>query len=247
MTTIHSETREPKTWSYSRLSSYHQCPYSFFLQYKEKRDGESNSWSDVGLLCHEILESVARLEMPPEASLDYFEEYYPVTSFPDDGFMAGYSVKIYESLHKYFSEFSGIDGEPLGVEEEFSIDLPNGDKLIGFIDLVKRKDDIVVVTDYKISNPFKKKDIESKEKQLYVYAIAVHAKYGFYPDKMEWHHLKDDKIVSIDFDESKVSKTIDWVMNTIEAIETDEQFEAKTDFFFCKNLCNFRSTCEFNI
>lgn len=135
-------------------------------------------------------------------------------------------------------------GEVISAEREFLLDLPNGDKLRGFIDLETQEDGIVI-TDYKISNPFKRSDIEKKERQLYVYAMAAKEEYGKYPVAMQWWHLKHDKKVRIEFDESKIEETMEWIMSTIDKIEEEEKFEAKTDFFMCNNLCDFRNICPF--
>lgn len=237
-----------KVWSYSRLSSYHQCPYSFYLSYIKEREGVDNAWSDTGTHCHWILEEVGNGNMPVEAVLDAYTELFPELSypFPDLSKKYDYGQKVYDDLKAFFANFNGLEGETLGIEKYFKIKLPNGDYLQGYIDRVFELDG-ACIEDYKISNPFKKKEIIEKERQLYVYAIAHHAETGEYPRMMRWHHLKDDKKVEIEFEESKVQSTMDWIMSTIETISKDEGFEAKAGRFnfFCQNLCSHRMTCEF--
>ena len=241
-------TTEQNIWSYSRLTSYEQCPYSFYLKYIEEREGVSNSWADVGTFCHDILEQVARGEMPVEATADYFEENYPPTNFPELSSKYDYGEKLKSELLDFFNSFEGLEGV-LSVEREFLLDLPNGDKLRGFID----NETMEVVgdvehfhcIDYKISNPFAKKDMVKKVRQLYVYAEAMFQEYKQYPEDMTFWFLKAQKKLTIKFDMAARDETFEWIMNTIETIGGDETWEAKPDFFFCHRICSYRDTCEF--
>ena len=36
-----------------------------------------------------------------------------------------------------------------------------------------------------------------------------------------------------------------WLEDTIHIIESEESFDPTLDYFFCKNLCNFRASCEY--
>eukprot|EP00918_Siedleckia_nematoides_P082422 GHVU01180631.1.p1 GENE.GHVU01180631.1~~GHVU01180631.1.p1 ORF type:complete len:246 (+),score=36.89 GHVU01180631.1:1056-1793(+) len=243
-----------KTWSFSRLTSYEQCPYSFNLKYIEEREGTSNAWADVGTFVHDILEQVAKGELPKEAVSDYFESLYPYDSvFPNNGNMKGYSDKIFNELLDFFNHFQELDGDIMGIEREFFLDLPNGDKLRGFIDLelvaydeITKGNETLTCVDYKISNPFKPKDLIKKKRQLYVYAESMKQHWGEYPKEMMFWFVKAQKKLIIPFDEDELKETFDWIMSTIDNIEKDVIFEAKNDFFMCKNLCDFRDTCEYN-
>lgn len=82
-----------KVWSYSRLTSFEQCPYSFNLKYIEEKEGVTNAWSDVGNFVHDILERVAKGDVPIEAVSDIFEDEYPDVRFPEYGYMKGYGEK----------------------------------------------------------------------------------------------------------------------------------------------------------
>ena len=43
------------TWSYSRINTYLQCPYQFYLKYIECLDEAPMFFSEYGSLVHEVL------------------------------------------------------------------------------------------------------------------------------------------------------------------------------------------------
>lgn len=43
-------------WSFSRLTTYRQCPQAFKLQYIDRVPQEGNFYSDYGTYAHELLE-----------------------------------------------------------------------------------------------------------------------------------------------------------------------------------------------
>ena len=63
-------------WSFSRLHSYEQCPYSFYMRYIEGNHGESNFYAENGKICHEILQSLAdgTLELS-DAPSRYYDDF----------------------------------------------------------------------------------------------------------------------------------------------------------------------------
>ena len=60
-----------------------------------------------------------------------------------------------------------------------------------------------------------------------------------------WNHFKDKKILKIPFDMEEYENTLIMIEATIHAIEKDDEFPAMVDYFFCHQLCNFRSSCEY--
>lgn len=231
------------TWSYSRLDSYNQCPYQFYLKYVEGLEGESNAWAEVGSFCHSILEGVAKGEIPHQAVSDYFVEHYPDVLFPDLSDKYDYGEKLRDELLDFFDHFEGFDNV-VSVERHFTLDLDNGDKLQGFVDREFMHNGKVKCVDYKISAPFKKADLVKKKRQLYIYAESIFREYGEYPDEMEFYFLKARKKTIVPFKQEELKETFDWVYSTIEAINNEQSFEARPNFFVCQNLCDFRNICQ---
>ena len=46
-------------YSFSKLNSYHTCPYAWYLKYCERETGISSAFSDYGSYVHTILERYA--------------------------------------------------------------------------------------------------------------------------------------------------------------------------------------------
>ncbi len=263
-----SEKLDGMVWSHSRVTSYAQCPYSFYLKYIVNNDdlylSEGNFYADSGLFVHKIHEMMYKGEISPRDTLLYFIEEFENNVF----YTAKESImdRNFELCAAYFRESDLMDWlkpfEIIGVEEEIRTNLVDergkNYPFIGFIDLAIRNKETgdIYIIDHKSSKyPFKKdgksllkqaeKDFEKYKHQMYLYAKYIYEKYGKYPKKLMWNHFKDQKVAAIDFDENELAKSIKWYIDTIHEIENDETFEAKEDFFYCKNLCAFRNSCEY--
>lgn len=251
------------TYSFSRLNSYEQCPYQFYNKYIEESEGEENFYAQAGSLMHEILANVLNNEMSVEEATDYFVENFDLNCYME--IPERIRDSTFEKCINYLTAFDRIDESDLwktlspvkviGVEEEVRFKIGEWD-FIGFIDLlVEDKEGNLIVVDHKsTAYPVGKsgKILKSAEKtfldhkrQEYLYSIAVKDKYGKYPTKLAWNHFKDGKTHVIDFDKKDLGEAVLWVTETINKINKDEGFLPNIEFFFCKNLCEFRSTCEY--
>lgn len=257
-------------WSYSRLTSFERCKYEFYLNYIVNNDeqylSESNFYAEVGIFVHDILAKIfnkfTKNKKSPKLSLDEAAQYY-VDNFDDNVF---YKVKkstmdkTFELCADYFANMETDwlkDYEVLGVELEVEFKIEDYD-FIGYIDLLLRdkRDDKIVVVDHK-SSPYplklngevKKNSLHSFEaykKQMYLYSYAVKEKYGEFPKEIRWNHFKDNgKMVSIPFKKEEYDAAVKWLVDTIHNIENEDNFKPSLDYFYCKNLCNFRNCCEY--
>ena len=250
-------------WSYSRLTAFEQCKYSFYLTYilddSDEYLSEGNFYSESGSFVHEILAKIFSGEMSVDDAAEYFVDNY------DNNVC--YQVRkstmdsTFEKCANYFAEadFSWInDYEILGVEKKMNFKVGEYN-FIGFIDLLLRRksDNRIVIIDHKSSEyPFKKngelkKKSESSfndyERQMYLYAHAVNELYGEYPAELTWNHFKDGgQFATIPFVEDRCKAVLDWTVDTIHAIENEKDWLENQDFFFCHNICNFRRSCEYN-
>ena len=239
-----TNTKPKERYSYSRLSSFRQCPYSWKQRYIHGNKGIDNSFSDYGKIVHEILEqfSLGKLELFELSSI--FESRFDLVNwnFPHNKF-----VDLEESYRNkgiaYFDNFEGWDAEVLGVEQEFEFTI-NGYDFIGYIDLILKKDDDIIIVDHKSKSKFSsKRDKMEYTRQLYLYAYWVHEKYGKYPAKLIFNLFKSQVMIEIPFNMVAYKETIKWVLDTIEAIKIETEFKPNVDVFFCANLCNIRETC----
>lgn len=61
------------TWSFSRVNSYKECPYQFYLRYiEENKNGISNFYAELGSFMHHILENVLLKKINIEDAAEYF-------------------------------------------------------------------------------------------------------------------------------------------------------------------------------
>lgn len=249
-------------WSYSRLSSFDTCKYCFYLNYIINDDdeylSEGNFFAESGLFMHEILAMVFSGELNPKDALQYYIDNFSSNIFYKT--KKSTMKKTYNLCVDYLKneDFSWIkDYDILGVEKEVEFKLGKY-SFVGYIDLLLRdkKDGRIVLIDHKSSPyPFKrngevKKNSEHSfghyKKQMYIYCFAIKEQYGEFPKEISWNHFKEGgKFATIPFDEKEYSESITWFLDTIHKIEKEEEFEPTTDYFFCKTLCNFRSSCEY--
>ncbi|MCD8289890.1 MAG: PD-(D/E)XK nuclease family protein [Prevotella sp.] len=250
-------------WSYSRLECYTHCPYEFFLQYIVADDdiylSEGNYYAEVGSYVHEILEMIFNGKLSIDDAPEYYAEHYDENVL----YRASESTmnKNYEACANYFAEvdFSWLkDFEILGVEKECNFTLYGYD-FIGYIDLLLRdkKDGRIVIVDHKsAAYPLKKdggvkkqseKSFESYKRQMYLYSHAVYEMLGELPKEIWWNHFKEGKFVKIPFSQEELKASTDWAIQTIHDIESNKDFEAIDDYFYCHNLCNFRHSCEYKL
>lgn len=258
----YKEIIDKMRWSYSRLSSFDTCPYSFYLGYIINDDdeylSESNYYAEVGSFVHEILAKIFSGELSKDDAAQYFVDNFDKNVF--------YKVrestmnKTFELCADYLSteEFNWIENyEILGVELKVEFNL-FGYAFVGYIDLLLRdkRDGKIVVMDHKsMQYPFKqdgcvKKNAEKSfnhyKMQMYLYCHAIKEKYGEFPKEITWNHFKDGgKFATIPFDNDEYNNAIKWLKDTIRKIEDEENFDAVLDYFYCTQLCNFRSTCEY--
>lgn len=249
-------------WSYSRVTCYDHCPYAFYLKYIIDNDdeylAEGNYYAEAGGYVHSILEKIFNGELNIEDASEYYADHFDENVLYKT-FQSAMD-RNYEACANYFAtvDFDWLkDYEILGVEKEIEISIDKY-RFIGYIDLLLRHKTTkeIYVLDHKSSAyPFKKdgKSILKKsedsflkyKRQMYLYCMAVNNEYGVYPKWIVWNHFKDQKFAKIPFIKEEFDESIKWFIDTIHRIECDEDFQANIECFYCKQLCEFRASCEY--
>lgn len=249
------------TWSFSRISCFEQCKYSFYLQYlqddSETYLPESNYYAELGSYVHLILEMIFKGELTIEEAPAYYAEHFEEN--------VCYKVKQetmdknYELCANYFAEvdFEWLkDYDILGVEMNVKTNIKGYD-FTGYIDLLvqhKVTKDIIIIDHKSATYPLSKKGVvlksqehkfDSYKKQMYLYAYYIKEKYGVYPKELWWNYFKTNQFAKIPFSKDEYDKTIMWLDDVIKEIENENNYDSNEDFFFCVNLCNFRNSCEY--
>ena len=242
------------TWSHSRLTSYLQCPYQFYLKYIEALDGSPMFFASFGSLVHDLLADYYRGDTAAgELPIQF------MTRFPFEVCGNAPSDQMRSSYFKQGADFmkfpSPIAGKILGVEEKVSFNIDNR-PFIGFVDLVYEDvDSALCILDHK-SHALKPRscrrkptrtDIELDEylRQLYLYSIPIERKYGRFPDFLEFNCYRTGTRIKEHFHLDALEETKRWALDTIESIRRESEWKPNLDFWQCKYLCGYCDQCEY--
>ena len=190
----------------------------------------------------------------------YYEEYFDDEITEDILFQTSTAKdKLYDLGLSYFQ--TGVNSLPidefkiLGVEYECNFKV--GDhEFIGYIDLLleDKKGNIIILDHKSAEYPYGKNGqpkkstadkVKSYERQLYLYSKAIFEQYGKYPMKLVWNYFKSQKMAVVPFDKAEYDATLKWAEDTIKEMYDEIFFDAKEDYFYCRNLCDYRDICEF--
>ena len=243
---------EDMTFSYSRLNSYHSCPYRWKLHYLDGYKPGAQFYSSFGSLMHSILEKyyrgkLRRSEMSSEFLIRFSDEVKGLRP----------SAKVVESYIsaalKYFQSFEELDLKILGVEQQVFFEV-NGIRMTGIIDLIGEKDGNIIIVDHKSHElkqrsgrakpTIKDKELDEYLKQLYLYSTAIKDQYGKFPSELWFNCYRQGVIVKEPFDGNKYNKAVQWATETYEKICEDEDFEANYDYFYCRWICDHNFRCD---
>ena len=236
--------KDERVWSFSRLTSYETCHHSFYRKYILGESDKQNDWGACNGFAHDILEATLKGELPYEEAADVFwsgaHEYTFPTMRPD------YARKHTSAIYNFFKQWRGIQGEIIGVERSFVIDI-GGEKLRGFIDLETRDEEGIKTIDWKGSaiSGFQGKKLKEKERQLQLYSISAEEHWGEPVSKAFFYLLKYNKAIEVDLSPKAIQEARDWMLRLIEEIDNDTTWEAKPSYFWCSNICGSVG-CEFN-
>lgn len=173
------------TWSYSKLSSYHNCVYGWYLSYIRHQKGEPNVYGILGGCIHNCLEQIFKGKMDiEEAKRQWIEEFEMCElldyKFPTEKSKENYRNSMLHCLQnweEYPSDYKYL------MELHFVFEPIEDVRLQGYIDLVQidKENKTMRVIDYKTSSKFSKKDLESEKVfQLILYSMYLEEAYPDY-------------------------------------------------------------------
>lgn len=259
----YKEEIDKMRWSYSRLSSFQNCPYEFFLKYIVKSPDvyqeDGNFYAELGSYVHNILEMVFNGELRIEEAGTYYYDHYDENVF----YTTKPSImdKKYEACADYFAEvdFSWLENfEILGVELECTTEIAGRD-FVGYLDLVLRNKTTgsVILIDHKsAAYPFSgktgmllkshAKTFDGYKRQMYTYCKMIKERFGVYPSTICWNHFAaGGKYAEIEFDLGEYNATMKWIEESLSTIEEESEFAPNLNYFYCTQLCSFRNSCEY--
>ena len=246
-------------YSFSSLSMYEDCPYSYYLKYKLKLIGETNAHAEIGSYAHDLLSKIVTEQMTVDEALNDCVENF------DNYVTAPISEKTksnkYIALCEYLSDLDEhlLDKYQVLMAEDKLVWTMCGRNMIGVIDLLLKDKETGenILVDHKSSKHFLKangtplkaqeENLNRYKKQMYLYAYGIQKKIGLKVDKIVWNHFLDGgQLTVLPFVEDDMTATVEWALDVINKIENDKTFEPKMSYAKCKMLCDYRNgDCEY--
>ncbi|PGF00849.1 RecB family exonuclease [Bacillus toyonensis] len=193
-------------YSYSQLSSFLDCPQTWYQTYVLK-NRSGNKYTSLGSAIHTVAEFQGKDLQKSPYTKDYghylkmFNQIYfdnekvPKRYFTSkDDYVAMYKQGI-TAIENYLAEYA--NSKPLFVEKKFKQVLIEGTPpALGFIDRIDGEIDSPwtwVITDYKSGKNPKSKQFLNDDFQLAIYAQAILIETEFYPAFLRYYHPVIDK------------------------------------------------------
>jgi len=249
-------------FSYSSLTTYSTCPYSFRLTYLDKCDRISNFYGQYGNLIHDTMFQYFASNLDVFELSGYFtSKYDTVMLAPPPSYPIGMEEKYKEAGLEFFDNFS-FDKDLYDIilnEEKLEFEFDEGAMFVAKPDLVlfEKPTGKFLLYDYKTAAPFRidkrsgletvdNKKLEGYYKQMYIYTYALR-NYKFTPiDEIVLWFTRPDRKVTVPWNEDKEEESINWLHKMISKIRKDENFfPNNSNSYFCLNLCSVRDSCEF--
>lgn len=242
---------ESMRWSYSRITSFENCPYAWYMKYIYGTEEKPNFYASFGSFVHKLIESYYRGKIPQHDLATQFLLGFPLEikgRWPSSDLVDRYMMKGYQ----YFQQFQPFEYNMVSVEDEITFQI-NGNAFVGYIDFLGRDADGLCVVDHKSrelkrrsnrSRPTKKdEELDAFLKQLYLYSAGVKQKYGEFPAKLCFNCFKSGEFIEEPFNKDAFDAAVTWATDEIERIKNVDTFRPRLDWFYCTNLCGFSDEC----
>lgn len=246
-------------YSFTQLTSFRECPYSFYLQKIERNpDTVSNAFASQGTLIHDLLDQWAKGiltidELPVEYDRRYPNEV--VEEWPKMLAKKGYAEKAFQIGHDYFVNFDGFKGfKIISTEEKFRVNIA-GRPFVGVVDMMMEDEGTgeLIIVDHKSKSlaAFKKAEDEMYRQQL-LYSCYAKEKFGKFPDRLMFNLFKEGGVkMERLFTQQEYNEAMKWASETIDLMESYDimdYFQTKEvnpdhPDFFCTELCSCRKIC----
>ncbi|MBI3623225.1 PD-(D/E)XK nuclease family protein [Candidatus Pacearchaeota archaeon] len=249
----------PKTYSYSRITTFEKCPLKFKFRYIDEiiPEVEKSIEAHLGKSVHSALEWLykkVKLGIVPnieEAILSYSREWEK--DFNDQILIVNRNLTPQDYFNKgiqfittYYTQHHPFNDNTIEIEKRILIHLDeSGDyRIQGFIDRLtyNLQTGEYEIHDYKTANSLPSAEKIESDKQLALYSIAIKETYGRDKEvKMIWHFLAYNKRIQ----KKKTNEELDALR--LETLETIKKIEATKVFPPIKSSlchwCEYKSIC----
>lgn len=241
------------TWSYSRIKSFYDCPYRWYLQYIRKLKAKDMFFASYGSFMHKLIEMYLKGEKTPKQLCDIYLQKFKeevVGRAPNQKVFANY----FKSGLQYLKNLQPFPYNVIAVEKRVDFNL-DGIPFVGYIDLLGEKDGNLYVVDNK-SRTLKprskrKKPTKSDEeldnylRQLYLYSVAVEQEYEKLPMVLCFNCFRTPIYIEELFNKQAYADSKQWLSDKVGEITRETDFKPDAEFFKCKHLCEMNDYCEY--
>mgnify|MGYP000926048788 CR=1 FL=1 len=247
-------------YSHSRLGTYENCPFQYKLRYVDRVKPVLGNTieSFMGSMVHDALEWLYKLAqdsniVSKEALTNKYDELWS-EKWKDDIRVVkkeltadNFKETGKTCLEMYYDRYHPFDQAlTIGLEERMIIELPEDKKMQGYIDrLDKIADGHVSVHDYKTSSRVPPQAKADQDRQLGLYALAVHQKYPEIKKiDLVWHYVRFDEEVRSSRTQKQLDEMVNSILSLINKIELatkGKDFPTNTSML-C-NWCEFKAQC----
>lgn len=250
---MYSYITSQMVWSYSRISTFDDCPYQFFLKYIELVDEAPMFFSEYGSFIHRLLEAFFSGKQGVQEIISHYILHFREevrTDAPNPKVFSSYFLQGLD----YLRSLQPPSGRILGVELGLNFTV-HGFPFQGFVDLLAESGGKLVLVDHK-SHQLKprskhikptKSDTELDRylRQLYLYAIAIHENHGRYPDFLCFNSYRTGTRIIEPFSESVCGEVAEWACSCVGRIVSTQEWNPNVDYFRCRYLCSVSHECEY--
>lgn len=249
----HIATIDDMTWSYSRIKTFYDCKYKWYLKYIKLIVGEELFFSSYGLFMHNILERYYKGDITRADALDiYLLEYMDRIAHPAPNLSV--SRNYFEDGYNYIKNMQDIKYPAIMIEKkvDFCID---SYKFTGYVDYVGECGDGVAIVDHKSrflkprskGQRITRSDIEldSYLSQLYTYSIPVSEELGRNVKSLCFNCFRKNVFIDEPFIDHGLQRSKEWLVSSILKIKSEETFKPSPEYFKCSYLCDVHKECEY--
>lgn len=243
-------------FSYSNLSTFGTCKYSWLLTYIQCEARGNNAFGQYGSFIHFILEKFFRNELEIWELAEYYEKNYNdyvLLNFPP--YPKGMGEKYYEDGLTFFEnfEFDKSNYEMISIEEEINTKF-NGISFIVKPDIVlkNKKNGNVILLDYKTKKlkggKYDNDTIESYRHQMEIYAYFIWQEKNIEINKIFIWFVRNNKFHELDVNPLKISETLSWIEQIIGEIKSEKEWtpnQLSSNKYFCQHLCSVSEFCKY--
>lgn len=242
---IYKKYNVKRVWSFSRIETYKQDKYEYFLKYVKKIPGDrqDSAYAPYGTLAHDIIEGVYNKEIDFDDIQNEFDKkslelemlgkkFDRTDEQKNDKIKKDYEICIKDCLKSIVPP-----RVPFKTELPVVVDIAQGIVLIGYIDLIEIDNGEITITDFKTSTIYSKADMQNKVAQLMLYAEAIRKKKkleNFDNIQIQYNFLKyatvsyvqlNGKVKSRNIKRSEIGKTLSSIVGTFLKNEGYDEFD----------------------